>query len=52
MVRDVTLALQMVAAAGAIGVVTWLGVVFTRAARRGGGGMQALESGADPLDPW
>ena len=39
---DTTLALQILAAGCAIAVVTWLGVVFTRAAKRGGGGMQAL----------
>jgi hypothetical protein len=40
--EDIGTALRILAAAGGIGLVTWIGVVLTRAAKRGGGGMQAL----------
>jgi len=39
---DITTALKVLAAVGGLAVLIWLGVVMVKAARRGGGGMQAL----------
>ena len=39
---DITTAVKVLAALGATTFIIWLGVVMTRAAKRGGGGMQAL----------
>jgi hypothetical protein len=39
---DVTAALRILAMAFGVGVIAWVGYILTRAARRGGGGMQGL----------
>jgi hypothetical protein len=39
---DVTIALKVLAWAGAISAFIWIGVVMVRAARRGGGGMRGI----------
>ena len=39
---DVTLALKILAWIGGISALVWLGSVFVRAARRGGGGMRGI----------
>jgi hypothetical protein len=39
---DITTAVKVLAALGAASVFIWLGVVVIKAAKRGGGGMQAL----------
>jgi hypothetical protein len=39
---DITTAVKVLAGLGATAFVIWLGVILTRAAKRGGGGMQAL----------
>lgn len=39
---DITTAVYVLAAMGCAAALIWLGVVMVRAAKRGGGGMQAL----------
>ena len=39
---DITNAVKVLAGLGGAALVIWLGVVLTKAAKRGGGGMQAL----------
>jgi hypothetical protein len=39
---EIATALRILAALAAVGFVIWLGFVLMRAAKRGGGGMQAL----------
>jgi hypothetical protein len=39
---DIATALRILGVAFGFGAVIWLGIVLTRAAKRGGGGMQAL----------
>ena len=39
---DITTAVRVLAAIGGVTVVVWLGVVMIKAAKRGGGGVQAL----------
>ena len=39
---DITTAVKVLAWLGATAFIVWLGVVLTKAAKRGGGGMQAL----------
>jgi hypothetical protein len=39
---DITTALKIVAGLGGAAVAIWLGIILVKAARRGGGGMQAL----------
>ena len=39
---DITTAVRVLAALGGVTVVVWLGVVMIKAAKRGGGGIQAL----------
>ena len=39
---DITTAVKVLAALGGAAVLIWLGVVMIKAAKRGGGGMQAL----------
>lgn len=39
---DVTLAVKVLAVLGGVSLLTWFGVVMIKAAKRGGGGMQAL----------
>lgn len=39
---DITTAVKVLAGLGGAAVVVWLGVVFIKAAKRGGGGMHAV----------
>lgn len=39
---DITIALKALAVGGGLAVLIWLGIVMVKAAKRGGGGMQAL----------
>jgi hypothetical protein len=49
---DITTALQVLAALGAIALFLWIGVVLVKFAKRGGGGMRALLSVGLILIPW
>ncbi len=39
---DITTAVKVLAALGALSVFIWFGVIATKAARRGGGGMRGI----------
>lgn len=40
--EDITTAVKVLAALGGTAVVIWIGIVMLKAAKKGGGGMQAL----------
>jgi hypothetical protein len=40
--EDIALALRILAAVTGVALVVWLGVILIKAAKRGGGGLQAL----------
>jgi hypothetical protein len=42
---DITVALKVLAVLGGASLLIWFGVVLTKAAKRGGGGMRALGAG-------
>jgi len=39
---DITTAVRVLAALGGLSLLTWIGVIMVNAAKKGGGGMQAL----------
>ena len=39
---DVTTAVKILAVGGGLAMLSWVGIVMVKAAKRGGGGMQAL----------